>query len=163
MQQQYWSQLTQFKFDLCYLAAQFAKYVSINRTIRIIVTVASSAAIAAWTRWTSLSFFWGLIIVIGQVVSTVNEILPYQKRIKELSEMQPRLNALYIDVEKKWFDVANGKLSESEIHELYYKQFSEWYEIDRQYFCEDSLPRDSKCVSQAETEKNLYFKNRFGV
>lgn len=163
MQQQYWIQLTQFKFDLCYLAAQFARYVTINRRIKIGVAVTSSAAIATWATWASLSFFWGLIIAAGQVIGAVNEILPYQKRIHDLSEMQPRLNTLYISFEEKWFDVANGKMSEEDINRLCYKQLAKWNEVDKEYFIEDALPRSDKCSVQAENEKNTYFKNRFGV
>ena len=162
MQQQYWNQLSQFKFELCYFAAQFAKYVSINRKIKIGVAVSSSVAIAAWATCASLSFWWGLIIAVGQVVSTVNAILPYQKRIEELSEMRPKLNALYISAEEKWFEVAEGKLSSEEINELSYKQLAEWEKINQMYFREDALPKDDSCESQAEEEKNTYFTNKFG-
>lgn len=163
MQQQYWNQLTQFKYELCYLSAQFAKYITLDRKIKIGLAITSSTAIAAWATWTSLSFFWGFIIALGQVISAVNGMLPYQKRIKELSEMQPRLNAVYILAEKKWYDVANGKLTEEEINELLYIQFMEWGQIDQAYFCEDALPRDEKCTDRAEYEKNIYFERRFGV
>lgn len=163
MQQQYWNQLTQFKFGLYYLGAQFENYVKINRIIKIGVTIASSAAIAAWATWTSLSFLWGLVIVIGHVIDTVNGVLPYHKRIMDISEMLPRLNAVYILAEKKWFDVATGKLTDEEINDLLFERITEWSQIDQEYFYEDVLPKDEKCLAKAEDEKNKYFKNRFGV
>ncbi|MGO5023454.1 hypothetical protein ACTQ4E_10215 [Lawsonibacter sp. LCP25S3_G6] len=163
LQERYWRQITQFKFELCYLANHFAEYVKINREIKIGVAVASSSAIAAWAIWTELSFVWGLIIVVGQVVSAINEVLPYQQRIKDIAEMQSRLNAIYIPAEQKWFDVSNGYLSEPEINDLYYQQLKEWEEIDQEYFTTDALPKNDRCATLAEDEKNRYFKNRFGV
>ncbi len=163
MQERYWRQMTQFKYNLCYLAAQFARSVKQNRAIRIGVAITSASSIAAWTVWAECSFVWGFIIAAGQVVSAVNDILPYQKRIKELGELQPRLNAVYIEVERQWFSVANGSLSEAEINDLCYQQMQTWDKIDQEYFQEDMLPRIEKCVDLAEKEKNIYFKNLFGV
>lgn len=163
MQERYWTQMTQFKYSLCYLAVHFARSVRRNRSIKIGVAIASASSIAAWAVWAECSFVWGFIIAAGQVVSAVNDILPYQKRIKELAELQPRLNAVYIEVERQWFSVANGSLSESEINNLCYKQMQAWDKIDQEYFREDMLPRIEECVILAEKEKNIYFKNRFGV
>lgn len=95
MQLRYWNQMTQFKYELYYFSVCFERCVKLNRHIKIVIAIASSSAIAAWTQWTQLSFLWGLIIVIGQLIGVINEYLPYQQRIKELSEMQPELNALY--------------------------------------------------------------------
>ena len=163
MQERYWRQITQFKFELCYLANHFAEYVKINRRIKVSVAVASSSAIAAWAIWADLSFVWGLIIVVGQVVSAINEVLPYQQRIKDIAEMQSRLNAIYIRAEQKWFDVSNGNLSEPEINDLCYQQLKEWDEIDQEYFTADALPKNDNCAILAEEEKNQYFKSRFGM
>ena len=95
MQLRYWNQMTQFKYELYYFSVCFERCVKLNRHIKIVIAIASSSAIAAWTQWTQLSCLWGLIIVIGQLIGVINEYLPYQQRIKELSEMQPELNALY--------------------------------------------------------------------
>lgn len=154
--------MTQFKFELCYLAAQFAFYIKVNRRIKIGIAITSSGAIAAWTQWANCAFLWGFIIAVGQVISAINEILPYQRRIKELSEMQPELNTVYIKVERKWFSVANGDLTESEINDLCYNQMSEWDEINEKFFISDALPQKSDLLQYAEEEKNKYFSQRFG-
>ena len=102
MQKTYWNKLTQFKYSLCYFDAHLSRCVKINRTIKICCAVASSAAIAAWATWQNLSFWWGLIIVASQVMTAVNEFLPYKKRIKELSDIKAALTPVYNDMEKDW-------------------------------------------------------------
>lgn len=159
MQEIYWKKLTQSKYVLCYLDAHFSRYVKMDRFIKIFCAVASSAAIAAWATWQKLSFWWGLIIVISQVVIAVNEVLPYKKRIKELSDLRSELTPN--SMEKSWHDVANGSLTEDEINELCYSYVEQWNQTDDKYFKRDALPQIKKCKEIAEAEKELYYKTNF--
>ena len=72
-------------------------------------------------------------------------------------------HTVHAAIERQWFSVANGSLSEAEINDLCYQQMQTWDKIDQEYFQEDMLPRIEKCVDLAEKEKNIYFKNLFGV
>lgn len=116
MQETYWKRLTQYKFSLYYFGAHMEKCVKISRSIKIVCAVASSASIAAWATWQQLSFWWGLIIAASQVLVAVNEFLPYTKRIQELSNMKAALTPVYNKMEKEWFSVANGSITEEEIN-----------------------------------------------
>ena len=60
MQNTYWGKMTQFKYSIYYLEAHMLRSVRINRWIRIILAIASSASIAAWTQWQGLAFFLGI-------------------------------------------------------------------------------------------------------
>ena len=161
MQEIYWKKLTQSKYALCYFDANFSRCVKIDRFIKIFCAVASSAAIAAWAAWQNLSFWWGLIIVISQVVTAVNEVLPYKKRIKELSDLRSELTPIYNNMERSWHDVANGSLTEEEINELCYSYIEQWNQTDDIYFKSDVLPQIKKCMEIAEAEKELYYKTNF--
>lgn len=161
MQKIYWNKLTQRKYALCYFNAHFSRCVKIDRSIKIFCAIASSSAIAAWVAWQNLNFWWGLIIVTSQVVTAVNEILPYKKRIQELSDLRSELTPIYNNMEKSWHDVANGSLTEDEINELCYYYIEQWNQIDDKYFKSDALPEITKCEKIAENEKNIYFKNYF--
>ena len=161
MQKTYWKKLTQYKFNLFYFDAHFSRCVRMDRRIKIFCAIASSAAIAAWATWQKISFLWGLIIVISQVVTAINEILPYKKRIEELSNLRSELTPIYNNMEKDWYDVANGSLTENEINDRCYSYMEQWRQIDDKYFKSDALPRISKCMEAAEIEKNSYFETNY--
>ena len=157
----YWNKMTQYKFSLCYLQLHFSRSVRINRIINISTTIAASAAIAAWAAWQNLAFFWGLVIVLSQVISSINQFLPYQKRIEEISGLLSQLSGLYICVESDWYNVANGKLTEEEINNLCYEYVRKWDSIDNKFFQSDTLPQKNKLIQTAEEKKNEYFINCF--
>lgn len=161
MQETYWNKLTQYKFCLCYFDMHFSRCVCIDRRIKIFCAIASSTAIAAWATWQKLSFLWGLIIVLSQVITAINEILPYKKRIEELSNLRSELTPIYNSMEKIWHDVANGSLTENAIKDRCYSYVEQWSQIDDKYFKSDALPRISKCLEAAEKEKNSYFETNF--
>lgn len=163
MQERYWRQLTQFKFEMFYYSIFYKTYIRRNRNIQIAVTIFSSTAISVWACYEKLSFLCALIISVGYIVNTVNFILPYQNRIKDLIELQPQLTALYIEYEKQWYNVANSLLSENDINDLCYEQLQNWEHVKEQYFKEDALPENNDIYLLSEKEKNEYFKKRFGV
>ena len=99
--------------------------------------------------------------MISQVVIAVNEVLPYKKRIKELSDLRSELTPIYNSMEKSWHDVANGSLTEDEINELCYSYVEQWNQTDDKYFKRDALPQIKKCKEIAEAEKELYYKTNF--
>ncbi len=153
--------MTQYKFSIYYLEEYMLHCVKCNRTIKIILAITSAASIAAWTKWQNLDFIWGLIIALSQVLSVINDILPYKKRILEISNLQAELSTIYYDVEKNWLKVANGKLTEKEINTMCYKFVNKWNETNNKYFKNDSLPQKSKYIKEAEIKKDRYFENNF--
>ncbi len=159
----YWTRLTQKKFELYYFSEHFKRCVKINRIINILCAIASSSSIAAWATWQQLSFYWGAIIVISQLIIAINEILPYQSRIKILSDLSAELTPIYYDMEKSWYRVANGSLPEDKIYDICYAYLKQWNAIEEKYFRDDCLPISEKCKSEAEKQKNNYFKSNFDL
>ena len=157
----YWKKMTQYNFALCYLRLYLGRSIKTNRIINICVTITSSAAIAAWAAWQDLAFIWGLIIVLSQVVFSINQFLPYQKRIEDISGLLSKWNSLYINIESDWYKVSNGKLSEEEINDLCYDYMRKWDSVDNEYFVGDTLPKKEKLIQIAEEMKNNYFENNF--
>jgi len=161
MQKKYWNQLSQYKFSLFYLDAHFSRCIKIDRTIKIVLAICSSTAIASWAIWSKIGIVWAIIIAVSQVISVVNEFLPYQKRISEISDMKAALTLLYYDIEHDWFKVANGELKEEEINDLNRDYLKKWAVIDDKYFFKDSLPCKEKCVKYAQNKKIEYFNTMF--
>lgn len=163
MQNTYWNKMTQYRFEVIYLQNYLGRNVKIDRYIRIALAVTSASSIAAWAQWQKLAFWWGLIIVVSQVISAINDYLPYKKRIKEISDLLNELSIIYNDVERSWQKVANGSLTDDEINELCYNYSGQWIKADNKYFNDDFLPHNEKCKKCAEDMKNAYFNSIFGV
>lgn len=102
-----------------------------------------------------------MIIVISQAVTAVNEVLPYKKRIQELSDLRAELTPIYNNIEKSWHVVANGSLTEDEINELCYSYVEQWNQVDDKYIKSDALPQLKKCMNAAEAAKEIYFETNF--
>lgn len=161
MQDIYWIKMYRYKYSIYYLREQLQMMISVNRSIKIVCAVASSASIAAWAKWNGAAFWWGLVIVISQVISAMVEILPFKERISELSNMLAILSNLYINIEKDWYRVASGELNSGEINELVYSYEEQWDRIDSKYFVKDVIPRKDKFRDIAEEQANEYFKSTF--
>ena len=162
MQKTYWIKMTQYKFSILYLQNYMGRNIKIDRLLKIMVAVMSAGSIAAWANWQNLSMLWGFIIALAQVISAINEFLPYKNRTKEISNLLGEFTYLYNEVEKNWKNVADGSMEEEDINNLCYDFSKKWLEIDNKYFQEDHLPQNSNCIKKAEIEKNEYFKNMFG-
>ncbi|NLB36196.1 MAG: hypothetical protein GX824_02680 [Clostridiales bacterium] len=158
MQKRYWNNLTQYKFALFYLDAHFSRCVNIERFIKILLSLCSSASVASWAIWKEIGFVWAIIIAASQVISVINEFLPYKKRISEIAELKSRLTPIYFEAEKDWLPISSGELSEEEVNERYYKYMKAWTDTYYKFFVDDSLPKKTSCVNYAEREKNKYFE-----
>ena len=141
MQNRYWSSMTDKKYNLFYIQLHFNKVVMVNRAIKIIMAIASCSSIAAWTIWQQYAYVWGVIIAVSQVIGAINEFLPYQKRIEELSNLESEWSVVFLSMEKKWYSVANGKLTDNEINDLLFEFENDWNIISDKYFKEDALPQ----------------------
>lgn len=162
IQERYWSSLTEKKFALYYIEIHFSKAIQINRAIKIIMAITSCSSIAAWTIWKQLSYLWGIIIALSQVVGVINEYMPYQKRIEDISNLKSEWSAIFLSMEKDWLKVSNGSITENEINDILFEYEKEWNEVDDKYFKDDSLPRKQKCIDYAEEKMGLYFKRKYG-
>lgn len=162
IQERYWSSLSEKKFALFYIEEHFSKSLQINRGIKITMAIASCSSIAAWTIWEKQAFIWGIIIAISQVVGVINEYLPYQKRVEDISNLRTEWSAIFLSMEKNWLDVSNGNMTESEINNSLYEYENNWDEAESKYFKEDSLPTKPKLSDAAEEKVMLYFKHKYG-
>lgn len=162
MQNRYWSSMTEKKYNLFYIQLHFNKVVMVNRAIKIIMAIASCSSIAAWTIWQQYAYVWGVIIAVSQVIGAINEFLPYQKRIEELSNLESEWSVVFLSMEKKWYSVANGKLTDNEINDLLFEFENDWNIISDKYFKEDALPQVEKYQKIANEQMVEYIKQRYG-
>jgi len=158
VQEQYWKELYQLKTHIGFIELQLERAEGIDRTLKIILAIASSSSIGAWVIWNHLSWIWAGIIALSQVVSAINPYLPYKNRIKAYSSLLHELEELMIQAEFKWHAIAEGKLTATEINEARFgiraaKQRFLKKNIDT------TIPTNGKLHDKAEELATVYLEN----
>lgn len=161
MQEQYWKYMVQIKSSVFYLDIYAENTYKKERLINVICAIASSTSIAAWTIWTSLSYLWGFIIAISQVVTAVKEFFPYAKQLKMLKQFVEEMKRVYIDMEQEWFLVAEGELTVSEINRALFDYKKKVIELESKYLSENILLENQEYASEADRRCSEYFEKNF--
>jgi hypothetical protein len=149
-QQKYWQELYDLKSHANYVRIYLEKSELHDRGLKICLALASSSSIGAWVIWKELSFVWALIIAASQVINAVKEHLPFKTRLKALSGLQSDLEDLLLFAENKWFDVAEGMLTEDEIHKLQFEIRAKKIRLRNKYLKGMTLPDKHAYLKLAE-------------
>ena len=89
LQEKYWKQLCQFKFDLLYYDLHFRKCVMIGRFIKIIGAIMTSFATGAWMGWNHIGWVrivCPIVIFVLQAMNAGYQFFPFEDRKIELRE-----------------------------------------------------------------------------
>ncbi|SDQ81236.1 hypothetical protein [Pseudovibrio sp. Tun.PSC04-5.I4] len=157
-QERYWRELDQLKVHNIYLALYFEKTYYWDLWTKIILAVASSSSIAGWAIWQQFSFVWGLIIATSQVLNAVKPFLPYSKRLKALQSASGELEALFIVMEDRWFEVSQGNMNNQEIHKVTMGFKEKKRQIMQKHMSGLTLPHNKKMMDEAVAKAVEYFE-----
>jgi hypothetical protein len=160
-QTRYWQELYDLRSHATYISIYLCKTELHDRYIKIIIAIASSSSIGAWVVWEKFGMLWALIIAASQVLTVISAYLPYKVRLKALTGFQPAIEELSLYAEERWFDVAEGKLTEENIHKLQFEIKSKKAKLQDRYLKNTPLPDREKYLSKAEEQSGQYFKNYY--
>jgi len=161
MQSQYWVELQSMKAHVYYIELYQLRSESIERSINIILAIASSSSIAGWVIWQQYAFAWACFIMLSQVVSAVYRYLPFKARIKPLSTAGIELSVITNEAERDWYEVSAGKLTESEINEKRFNFRKKSSAVMKSAFGGMVIPEDKKLMRCAEEKMFTYFKSHY--
>ncbi|MBR3596658.1 MAG: hypothetical protein IKL47_06750 [Clostridia bacterium] len=157
MKQRYWDKMTQFKFEILLFNEHFSRYVLINRVIIIVLAVLSSGAVGTWAIWKQYDIIWAVIVATTQIISIVNEFLPYKKRIEEIPKLIAELNTIYNKMEEEWYNVDAQKYDDANINKILYKYIANWDKVQNNYLKSDALPDKKRLTLKASELQRNYF------
>ena len=160
-QERYWNQLKEFKTHVIYLHNYAAHSQLRDKALNIFLAVTSSSSIAAWAIWQEYQIVWATIIASSQVVTAIKPFLPYKQRIKSVSDLNDKIQEISLKCEKEWFSVAEGELTEKEIHNLNIKLRDEALSAERKSLKNIVLPRNNSLLKAAEKEADLYLSKNY--
>lgn len=160
-QQRYWNQLKEFKTHVIYLHNYAAHSEWWDKAINIFLAITSSSSIAAWAIWQEHQIVWAIIIAASQVVTAIKPFLPYKQRLKAVCELNDKIQEISLKSEKEWFSVAEGELTEKQIHDLNIQLRDEALTAEKKYLKSMILPKKEKLLKKAEEEADLYLSKNY--
>lgn len=161
MQKRYWEFMVQKKFHIIYMGKHLSKCICIERWLNISLAIISTGSLAGLFITKQLQLILGIFLAISQIITAARPYLPYANRIKEIEADIAGLSLIYTDIEKDWYYVSNGQLTEEEINTKCYEYNKKWSDYDGQFLQNDSLPRNESIRDEATKDTNEYFGKLF--
>lgn len=158
MQGRYWNYMQEKRCYIYYLDMYVECSYILDKYIRAICAVVSSAGIAAWTIWQQFSYVWALFIAASHVINAIKDILPYSKRLKYIAPFIKELKQLYNKIEYNWFKVSSGKMTEEEMNELLFNFENEIIEMENKHLAREALLNSKWLMKKAKKETDIYFQ-----
>lgn len=162
-QLRYWNLMKELKVHVIYLHNYAAQSEWRDKAVNIFLAITSSSSIAAWAIWQRYQLVWAIIIALSQVVTAIKPFLPYKQRMKSISELNDHIQELSLECEKNWFEVAEGELTEKEIHDLAIDIKNKSLIAQQKCLKTMVLPKKSDILRKAEKEADLYFQNNYYI
>lgn len=158
-QKQYWNELGQLQIHCYYLENYHRATIQRNKWINVFLTVASNGSIGGWLIWEKLKGLWAGIIAISQLIYATKQYFPYENRLEPLADLKAELEQLFLFAEEGWFRVAEGELTNREIHELIMQIKKRKLDATAKYLKKDPLPPKTKFLESAQSRAATYFEN----
>ena len=117
-QLRYWKELYQLRVHVNYLELYMEHSEYLDKSTNIFLAVTSNSSICGWAIWHNYSFIWEIIIAGSQLINAIKQFLPFKLRLKSIGSILKELEELMTFTEMKWFDVAEGNLTDEEINKL---------------------------------------------
>ncbi len=154
----YWNEMTQLKAHIFYLSYHCRQADRIDFWTKCIIAIASSSSIAGWVIWHSFAFLWGAIIAASQVINATKQYLPYEARRKATSEACRDLEGLFIRAESDWYYVAEGLLTDEDIHKKRIALKKDKNDTLKRSMSSVVLPSNDAYESRAAADTGRYFE-----
>jgi uncharacterized membrane protein len=132
-----------------------------DKSINISLAITSSTSIAAWAVWQEYQIIWAIIIALSQVITAIKPFLPFRQRLKPISDLNDLMQEISLECEKHWFVVAEGELTEKEIHDLYISLKDKSLKAEKKALKDIVLPKQGKILMRAEKEADHYLTNTY--
>lgn len=160
-QLRYWNQLKEFQTHVIYLHQYAVHSEWRDKLINGFLAITSCSSIAAWAIWQQYQIVWAIIIALSQVVTAIKPFLPFKQRLTAIGGLNDEIQAISLECEKGWYSVAEGELTEKEIHELCIQLKDKALKAEKKHLKNIVLPVNKKLLKIAETEADLYLSTNY--
>ncbi|MGH8057126.1 MAG: hypothetical protein ACREOH_07790 [Candidatus Entotheonellia bacterium] len=162
-QQRFWQELVQLRVHIYYLQQCHLGAERWQTRLDMSLAVTSNGSIATWAIWGKWPMLWAIIIGLSQLLNALRPYLPYQRRIKAIATLNRELDELSLHAEHKWYAVAEGQLTNEQIHNETIELKRRKSKAEDTYLGSSPLPENDKLLREAESQAKTYFLTNYAV
>ena len=153
----------QLRGQIEYLSLYHLRSERLERALKVFLAVTSSGSISAWVIWKQFHIVWAALIAASQFVNVIKTYLPYGGRLRRLREVTPRLDGLFLSLERTWQRIADGELTNGEISVAIEDFKRRKLDIVDAHLGAAPLPVNSRLCREAAAETEKYFESIYGI
>jgi hypothetical protein len=156
----FWQELNDLKVA-CFYVREYRN--SLNKWVTGVATlraISSSVSIAAWAIWQKHALIWGSIIALSQVADALKDVFPFAKRKTVLSRWSRTLDALFVNAQRDWDQIAGGRCTNPQIRVLLHRLRTKRNKAEARYIPE-GLSHRPQLYARAEQEAEIFFRLKF--
>ncbi len=160
-QTRYWHFMYELTGHIYYLEAYLQHYQKIDRWIKSLLAITSSSSIAGWVIWQKYSFVWAFLIAFSQLINSIKHLIPFAKREEIIKDILPELRKLLFECELAYYNISNGLITDSSIHERTIK-FKQRKNTAAGKLDNNVLPESEQFMQEAEGRAKSYLDYYYG-
>lgn len=151
----YWSMFQEIKYKSFYYA--FYKH-NCDRKIRwmkIFLSLSTCGSVAGWAIWDCLPTLWAFIIALAQIVSVLQEHLPFAKESEGIEYLLPELEQILVHISSDWNKI--DCMTESEAIDKIECYQLQVCNLESKYLASSAFLYDEDATKRAEEESKKFF------
>ena len=157
-----WGCLVDCRFKTALMGYKIQRFQKIDRSLNLLLAIASSGSIAAWAIWNYLPLLWGAIIAFSQVIQVIKPYFPYSKYIKILNDKSKEMQSVNLRFEMLFYELDHHEENNKIIEKKYFALKQEANNIC--FFSDDSsFSFSDNDVQKANEESKNYLKQNYNV
>ena len=118
--------LSQYEAEIKQLEKKTKRAIRITLWFKIILSVATVAAVGSWLRGHGAKEVWAFIIVLAELADAMMNTLPYAEQRKNLPQMKIKVADIYVEMEHDLMRLETGQITEVEALEKYFNHRNAW-------------------------------------
>ncbi|MCX7012045.1 MAG: hypothetical protein NTW86_05680 [Candidatus Sumerlaeota bacterium] len=163
MRARIWNNMTNVRFKALYTAECSRMAGRISNVSSLVLALTSTAGVAGWAMWREYPSVWAVAIGLSQILQVVRPFFPFVKNERDFLEMSSEFGALYLEYERLWHRLEDGKIASEEAETDFLRLREKEVEIQRvhrQVHC----PRYEKMIERVfqETARALSINFQIG-
>jgi hypothetical protein len=163
MREEYWDFFVDIKFKECYMEHYRIRNSILDTSFTYAGLVLSAGGLAAFFTQVGIPLAGAVLIVLGQLLSLVNHLLPYTRRTQALSYALADLSYLLNRIEVDWRKFELDAYTDEELADKLAEQLVAYSDIETKYLCGLPLPRSKRIIKTASLENQAFFAARFSL
>lgn len=157
MAQKYWDMFFDFKVSEYYYQLYSVHAHRQRNLLSALTTVGSAAFVLTWYQTGILPLLWGSLILIAQVLTALQPLLPFEKRMTAACYICSDLVHLNLEVEMEWYRFKIDS-SEDEYREKIDRYRKEYDRIEERFSDPYTFPKHKRLFKEAQESAQIYFR-----